>query len=139
MRISITRPTSPEAGYALALAIVFAGVSLIILASTLSWTSSGVRVTGRNNAYNRAVSAAEASVESVVARMDRDFLNKSLDKSLLLNDLSAYRQTTAATYLTNDWPQEYLFTDTNGAPFRTTVIVGAGNYAQNVDPDLPGL
>jgi len=139
MRISITRSTSPEAGYALALAIVFAGVSLIILASTLSWTSSGVRVTGRNNAYSRAVSAAEASVESVVARMDRDFLNRSLEKNLLLNDLSAYRQTTAATYLTNDWPQEYLFTDTNGAPFRTTVIVGAGNYAQNVDPDLPGL
>src|SRR5689334_15141015 len=83
MKTSITRCTSPEAGYALPLVIIFAGVSLVILASTLSWTSSGVRVTERNNAYNRAVSAAEASVESVVARMDRDFLNKSLDKNLL--------------------------------------------------------
>lgn len=139
MKISITRSSIPEAGYALPLVIIFAGVSLIILASTLSWTSSGVRITERNNAYNRSVSAAEASVESVVARLDRDFLNKSLDKNLLLNDLSAYRNTTAATYLTNGWPQEYLFTDTNGTPFHSTVFFGFKNYAINVDPDLPGL
>ena len=60
--MKIQRQTAYQAGYALLTALIFASVSIIILATTLSWTSGSSRVTERNNAYNRAVSAAEADV-----------------------------------------------------------------------------
>jgi hypothetical protein len=124
-----------QEGYALLTTLVFAGVSIIILASTLSWTSGSFRVTERNNAYNRAVSAAEAGVESVIARMDRDFLNRSLD----YNNLTAYQLTVPTTYMPTGWPLDYQFTDTNNVVNHTTVIGGVQSVQTNLDPQLPGL
>jgi len=95
--------TAFQAGYALLTVLIFASVSILILATTLSWTSGSSRVTERNNAYNRAVSAAEASVESVIARMDRDFLNHSID----YNNLTPYRLTVPTTYMPTGWPLDY--------------------------------
>src|SRR5262245_5273883 len=97
--MKIQHRTIFQAGYALVTVLVFAGVSIVILASTLNWTSGSFRVTERNNSYNRAVSAAEAGVESVIARMDRDFLNRSLD----YNNLTDYRLTVPTTYMPTGW------------------------------------
>jgi hypothetical protein len=127
--------TAFQAGYALLTALIFASVSIIILATTLSWTSGSSRVTERNNAYNRAVSAAEASVECVIARMDRDFLNHSID----YNNLTPYRLTVPTTYMPSGWPLDYQFTDTNNVVDHTTVIGGVQSVQTNVDPQLPGL
>jgi hypothetical protein len=124
-----------QSGYALVTVLLFAGISIIILASTLNWTSSSTRVTERNNAYNRAVSAAEASVECVIARMDRDFLNHSID----YNNLTPYRLTVPTTYMSTGWPLDYQFTDTNNVVDHTTVIGGVQSVQTNIDPQLPGL
>src|SRR5690349_9481183 len=102
----VNRVDGRRAGYALMLALVFAAISLIILASTLSWTSTSVRVTERNNSYNRAVAAAEAGVETVIARIDRDFLNQSID----YGNLTTYRTTVPTTYIPTGWTTDYRFT-----------------------------
>jgi len=115
--------------------MVFAGITLIILATTVSWTSSSTKVTERNNTYNRAVSAAEAATETVIARMARDFCNQSINYS----DLSPYRQVTPATYLTNDWPSEYQFSDNNGGINLSGVTSSGQTISTNVDAQLPGL
>jgi len=135
MKTRFSRHCVSKAGYALLTTLVFAGVSIVILATTLSWTSSSSRVTERNNSYNRAVAAAEADVESVLARMHRDWLNKSFDP----NNLNPYRVTVATTYMPSGWPLEYQFSDTNGVFDRTTVFGGAQSVSTNIDPQLPGL
>jgi hypothetical protein len=133
--MKIQRQTAYQAGYALLTALIFASVSIVILATTLSWTSGSSRVTERNNAYNRAVSAAEADVECVIARMDRDFLNHSID----YNNLTPYRLTVPTTYMSTGWPLDYQFTDTNYVVNQTTVIGGVQSVQTNIDPQLPGL
>jgi hypothetical protein len=133
--MKIQHRTGFQSGYALLTTMIFAAVSIVLVATTLSWTSSSFRVTERNNAYNRAVSAAESSVECVIARMDRDFLNRSID----YNNLTAYRLTVPTTYMPTGWPLEYQFTDTNNVVDHTTVIGGIQSVQTNVDPQLPGL
>src|ERR1051325_4394962 len=131
----VNRLRGRKAGYALLLALVFAGITLIILTSTLSWTSTSVRITERNNGYNRAVAAAEAGVETVIARIDRDFLNQSIDYA----NLSAYRSTVPTTYVPTGWTTDYQFCDTNGTLNQATVLGGTQTLQTDVDPDLPGL
>jgi hypothetical protein len=133
--MKIRHRTAFQSGYALVTVLLFAGVSIVILATTLNWTSGSTRVTERNNAYNRAVSAAEASVECVIARMDRDFLNHSID----YNNLTPYRLTVPTTYMSTGWPLDYQFTDTNNVVDHTTVIGGVQNVQTNIDPQMPGL
>jgi len=133
--MKIKHHTAFQAGYALVTVLLFAGISIVILASTLNWTSGSSRITERNNSYNRTVSAAEAGVESVIARMDRDFLNRSLD----YNNLTDYRLTVPTTYMPTGWPLDYQFTDTNGVVDHTTVIGGGVTVQTNIDPQLPGL
>jgi hypothetical protein len=135
MKTRLSRYSVFEAGYALLTTLVFAGISIVILATTLNWTSSSSRVTERNNSYNRAVNAAEADVESVIARMHHDWLNKSFDP----NFLTPYRLTVATTYMPSGWPLDYRFTDTNGIADRTTVVSGSQSVSTNIDPQLPGL
>jgi len=135
MKIRFNRRAVSQAGYALLTALVFAGISILLLATTLSWTSGSFRVTERNNQYNRSVSAAEAGVESVIARMDRDYLNQSFDN----NNLTPYRLTVPTTYLPTGWPLDYQFTDANSVLNQATVICGVPTIATNVDPQLPGL
>lgn len=131
----VNRFARQQAGYALMLALVFAAISIIILASTMGWTSTSVRLTERNNSYNRAVAAAEAGVETVIARMDRDFLNQSIDYA----NLTSYRNTTPTTYLPTGWTADYQFSDTNGVLNQTTVAGAAQFVTNDVDSDLPGL
>src|ERR1041385_8334848 len=110
MKFAVLKRKMAQHGYALLLAMSFAGVSLMLLSSTMSWSASGSKVTERNNVYNRAVAAAEAGTEAVIARMDRDFINQSLNYA----NLGAYRAVTPLNFVTNGWADEYEFSDNNG-------------------------
>ena len=70
MKLALLKPKLSQKGYAILLAMAFAGISLLLLSSTLSWTASGSKITERNNVYNRAIAAAEAGTEAVIARME---------------------------------------------------------------------
>src|SRR6185436_14674075 len=135
MKLNALKMTPTQQGYALLLVVLFAGVSLTILASTLSWTTGSSKVTERNNSLNRAVAAAEAGTEAVMARMDRDFINQSLNYA----NLGAYRAVTPNSYLTNDWPTQYEFSDNNGRTDQAGLTTAGPSLSTNVDPNLPGL
>src|SRR6266446_167915 len=133
--MKITSLKRKAAGYALLLAMFFAGVSLLLLSSTLSWSWSGTKITERNNVYNRAVAAAEAGTESVIGRMDRDFINQCLNYA----NLGAYRAVTPKTYLPADWPAAYEFSDNNGHINQAGLTSSGPSLSFDVDPQLPGL
>src|SRR5256885_829256 len=86
-------------GHALILTMVYTGISLLLLASIVGRTSSNVVVTERNNGFNRAVAAAEAGTETVLARMINDFVNQSID----YNQLDPYRVLVPSSYLPVGW------------------------------------
>ena len=135
MKLSVFKQKLAQKGYALLLAMCFAGVSLMLLSSTMSWTASGSKVTERNNVYNRAIAAAEAGTESVIARMDRDFINQSLNYA----NLGAYRAVTPNNFVTNGWADDYEFSDNNGRINQANLTTPGTNISYNIDPQLPGL
>ena len=124
-----SRPS--QAGYALLLALVFVGVSLLLLTSLLQWTSGNTMLTDRNNAYNRAVGAAEAATEIVLSHITRDFVNQSFDPA----NLGGYRSLVPTT----DWAAEYEFSDGAGAVNQTWVDSSPTRVLTNLDSQFAGL
>jgi hypothetical protein len=135
MKFAVLKRKMAQHGYALLLAMSFAGVSLMLLSSTMSWSASGSKVTERNNVYNRALAAAEAGTEAVIARMDRDFVSQSLNYA----NIGSYRAVTPNNYVTNGWPDDYEFSDNNGHINQAGLTSTGPSYSTNIDPQLPGL
>jgi hypothetical protein len=77
------------AGISVLTVAFLAGASLLVLAAVLSWSTSNTRFTQRQNQYLGSISAAEAAVEKVIARMSRDFQTTS--ETDVYNNLSSYR------------------------------------------------
>ncbi len=121
----------PRKAYALLLTLFFVSIALIIFASTLTWTSSSAIVTERNNTYNRAVAAAEASTELVLSYMGRDFLYQTYNPLALVQ----YRNLVP----TNDWAALYEFEDGEERLDRTWVESTPGMVLTNLDSQFAGL
>jgi len=118
-------------GYALLLTLFFVGIALLIFSSTFTWTSSSSIVTERNNTYNRAVAAAEASTERVLSYMSRDFASQSYNPLAV----AAYRDLIP----TNDWAEQYEFEDGNGTLDQVWVQSSTGMVMTNLDSQFTGL
>jgi hypothetical protein len=116
------------AAYALLVALVFVGVSLLLLTSLLAWTSGNTLVTDRNNAYNRAVGAAEAATEMALARMARDFKNQTFNPA----NTPVYR----GCIPTNAWAAEYEFSDGAGGVNQIWVDCSPAVVLTNLDSAL---
>ena len=120
-----------RSGYALLLTLCFVGIALLIFTSTLTWTSSSSIVTERNNAYNRAVAAAEASTERVLSQVSRDFSYQTFNPAAM----SAYRNLVP----TNDWAAQFEFEDGEGTLDQTWVDSTTGMVLTNLDSQFAGL
>jgi hypothetical protein len=133
----ITKTTCRNArrGHALVLTLVFAAISLLLLAAVIGRTTGSALVCERNNAYNRAVSAAESATETVFAGMARDFLNQSIDYS----QLGPYRALVPGSFVTNGWPAQYEFSDNAGALNQTGLISTGPSVVTNLDAPYQGL
>ena len=106
-------------GYALLITLVFLAAAVLIFAGIFSWTSSNARVTVQNNQYNMSENAAEAGVETVLSRIDRDYINLSIS-----NSASAYASLPAAIDQST-WPVRYTYSDTNGSTGVVSVVLGS--------------
>lgn len=104
------RRATPSA-YALAIVLVFTGISLALLASSLNWCSTNSGLNQRNNEYFRTVAAAEAATEKALSRMTRDFRNGG--ESLVFASLANYRSD-VPVYAENMYWADYQFTDGAG-------------------------
>jgi len=118
-------------GYALLLTLFFVGIALLIFSSTFTWTSSSSILTERNNAYNRAVAAAEASTERVLSYMSRDFASQSYNPLAM----AAYRDLIP----TNDWAERYEFEDGDGTLDQVWVQSSTGMVMTNLNSQFAGL
>jgi hypothetical protein len=133
MRFTRHRTTAKQAGYALMLTMLFAGIGVILLASILQSTSNESGITARNTAYHVAVAAAEAGTEMVIARMDRDFISQNVNP-----DLNVYR-TLVPTSIQADWPMQFQFSDGLGNLDQTRVESLNPAVVTNLNSEFQGL
>jgi len=101
------------------------------MTSLLQWTSGNTLITDRNNAYNRAVGAAEAATENALSHVTRDFVNQSFDPA----NVGHYRNLIP----TNDWAAEYEFSDGAGGIDRVWVESSATKVFTNLASQFSGL
>jgi len=105
-------------GSVLVLSLIFLTVTMLILASALSWSSTSTRLTARNVEYYRTEAAAEAATEKVIAALNYDY--EQLGEAEVLRNLDNYRHLVPATNEDVEW-KSYSFMDIQGNAARTTV------------------
>ena len=105
-------------GYALLVVLCVAAVSLLVLASTMQWTSNCALLNERSNQYARTLYAAEAATEKVIGRMRYDYGGGS--DSQIVNNLDIYRGAVPTGQESSRW-NDFLFTDATGGQKRTYV------------------
>jgi hypothetical protein len=123
-----------QKAYALFLVLIFMGISFVILAGTIRWTSSSSLQTARNNQYNTTVSAAEAATEGVIARMMRDFQYQGVN-----TNLTAYNTATPSSVVLNDWADGFEFTDGRGGQNQVFVTNTFPPVVTNLNSEFTGL
>lgn len=125
MKIATQRIHSPAAGYALMTTIIFLAVALLVFVSILMWATSNSQLTQRNNQYNMSEGAAEAAVETVIGRIDRDFINGSISNASAYINLPNSIDQSA-------WPIQYTFSDLTSSNGQISIVFG--NAATNTVP-----
>jgi hypothetical protein len=127
----ITTQTLRQAGSALVLTMVMAGVALAMLAAALSWSSTSTRLTYRSIQYTRSEAAAEAATDKVVSQISQDFLYDG--EATVVNNLNTYRNTVPLPSDSAYW-NTWLFNDASGNSGRTFVQRGALTGLQSLPP-----
>ncbi|MFM2081545.1 MAG: hypothetical protein RL380_236 [Verrucomicrobiota bacterium] len=138
LHFSTQRPRATAAGFALLIVLLFCGITLIILASTVTRSVSTARMNDRSNQFLVLTAAAEAATEKVIARLNDDYRNGG--DNAIINNLSTYRTdvptATESSYWTN-----FSFTDSQGNEGQTYVVlksVTTSNWAA-LDFEYEGL
>jgi hypothetical protein len=116
MQITRSNTKSPEQGIALITTLIIVGVMLVVFGSIFYWVNSNSVVTVRNNQYNMSQNAAEGAVETVIGRIDRDFVETSIT-----NGANGYAAL-PATIDQSAWPIQYNFSSTNGTTGTVDVV-----------------
>src|SRR2546421_2727216 len=111
MHVKKVTPSAAERGSTLALVLVIAGVSLLIVMGILSWSHSNSNFSGRYNQLARTQAAAEAAAEKVIAQVGDDYQNFGVP--LVVANLDKYRATVPTVGESTYWAN-YEFTDENG-------------------------
>jgi hypothetical protein len=136
MQIKCPPPRPNVRAFALLTTVCIVAAALVVFASILAWSLNNAQVTQRNIQYNTSENAAEAAVEAVIGRMDRDFVN-----GILSSNGSAYTGIPATINQTNPaWPVQYTFSDTNGNPGMASVaLTPTTQYPVSLNSEYAGL
>jgi hypothetical protein len=133
MKRFLPSPAARQQGYALMLTMMFTAVSAVLLANMLRSSSNETSLTARHNAYNVAISAAEAGTEMVIARMQRDFMYQSINA-----DLNGYRDLSPDS-VQSSWRLQFDFADGLGNANRARVESLGSKIVTNLNSEFPGL
>ena len=114
------RPSShpTTAGYALLVVLLFVGVTVIILAGTVSRTHSNSLLNARNVDYQVNLAAAEAATEKIVGNIMDDFRLGS--DTTVLNNMATYR-TLVPTATENGFWTNFTFYNVAGVASQVYV------------------
>jgi hypothetical protein len=133
MQIKCPSPRRNVQAFALLTTICIVAAALIVFASILAWSLNNSQITQRNIQYNTSENAAEAAVESVIGRLDRDYIEQSVS-----NSSGAYT-TIPLTIDQSQWPVQYAFSQTNGTQNAVNVNFGAVITTTNLNSEYTGL
>jgi hypothetical protein len=136
MKIHLARAYSGTEGFALALTVVFGALSLMILASAMTWSANTMRLNARNNQYFRTVAGAEAATEAVISRLDADF--QASGDALVQTNLNSYRQIVPTPSQNSYWAG-YIFGNDLGQTGQTQVVFFPPNQFRELSSQYRGL
>ncbi|HOW68470.1 MAG TPA: hypothetical protein P5186_11505 [Candidatus Paceibacterota bacterium] len=115
MKTAICHHRSAEsAAISLPVVLVLTGLSLLVLGSTMNWTSSSAHLTDRQVNYYNAVAAAEAATEKVISYMFRDFRDHAV-----LTNLDLYRTNIP---MTPELADRFEFLDSSSNMSKITIL-----------------
>jgi len=123
-------------GYALLLVIVFTGAALILATGIFQYASTTASLNHRHNEYQRAVAAAEAATEKVVARVTADYREQG--DGYILGRLDSYRSMVPTS---SEFPEcgNYLFQNLSGQEDRLEVTYNPGSGFEMSSGKYSGL
>ena len=98
--------------------MVLSAATLLTLTGVLSWTSTNMQLSARNNEYYRTVSAAESATEKVIAAMEYDY--QTSGDLPVRNNVASYKLKVPTAAENSLW-SDYLFSDGQGNGSRTWV------------------
>jgi hypothetical protein len=116
MKTMITTQMLRQAGSALLMTMIMAGVA------ALSWSSTSTRLTYRSIQYTRSEAAAEAATDKVISQISQDFLYNG--EATVVNNLNTYRNMVPMSSDSAYW-NTWLFNDASGNTGQTFVQRGA--------------
>ena len=129
IKMKLTLPPRSSAGYAMLMVLTVVAASMLIAGATIYRTYTVAKLNDRNNQYAATLTAAEAAVEKVYARLAYDF--QSAGPGAVTNNLGIYRTNVPSASEDAYWAG-FEFTDGSNHVDRTYV-----NYAYNYGGPLP--
>lgn len=136
MKTFIHKEVAAREGYALLMVLLFGGIGMMALAGALSWTQTNGTLIHRSNQNYRAVAAAEAATEKVLARLCRDFKNSG--ESTAYGNVSTYSGLVPTSSDNALW-SDFAFSDAQGNQGRTYVARTASSTYTTLDSQYSGL
>ena len=136
MKTHLTKSTHHQQGYALMMVMAFGGIGLLALAGALGWVQTNSTLIHRSNQNSRAVAAAEAATEKVLAQLSRDFKNSG--ESTTYGNVSSYTALIPTSSENALWGN-FTFSDAQGGANRTYVSRTAAAVYAPLESEYSGL
>lgn len=136
MKTHLTKSTTRQQGYALMMVMAFGGIGLLALAGALGWVQTNSTLIHRSNQNSRAVAAAEAATEKVLAQLSRDFKNSG--ESTAYGNVSSYTALIPTSSENALWGN-FTFSDAQGGASRTYVSRTAASVYAPLESEYSGL
>ena len=111
-------------------------VTMLVLAATLGWTFTNVRLNHRHNQYTRSLGAAEAATEKAIVSLNTDY--KTYGQGYVEANLEKYRQMVPKKSENIAW-SEFRFYDSKGYQDRMDVEFIKGTNLVPISKSYKGL
>ena len=116
--------------------MAFGGIGLLALAGALGWVQTNSTLIHRSNQNSRAVAAAEAATEKVLAQLSRDFKNSG--ESTAYGNVSSYTALIPTSSENALWGN-FTFNNAKGGANRTYVSRTAAVVYAALESEYSGL
>lgn len=126
---------SSRQGSALVLVLILSFVTMLVLVSTLQWTTTNTNLSERHNEYHRTLAVAEAATEAVISKADSDY--KLGGDNVVLANINTYKSIVPSS--NNPVFSAYRFTDGQSQAAKTHVEVAAPAEFRNLLGKYKGL
>jgi len=132
----LKRKLRNRGGYALVIVLIFSAIGLLLLATSLTRSSTNSLLTNRRNSYYNAMEASEAATEKVMSELTSDFLDSGA--ATVSGKMSVYHSRIPAASENVHW-SKFKFKDKNGNGSSTEVDLLSDWATTNLISQYQGL